>query len=633
MAKRLRSLLFPLLMLMPLGGFAQEAANYIQEFKNSATAHEFNERFDDMIKSFHQGKLTFDSADVTTIVNIAREKTFGDSLLSKVYGWAGSMFGNGRMDEAVIYFLKNADEFKSVGNKFGQALCLFEVALIQHKAENYDEAKEYYNLTLALNADALPYRTTINCYNGLALIKRNAMDYDSAMSEFRSAWRVAQRNNDTAWMGILAGNIGSCHLALANFDSSLYYYQINLKFIRKTNEFENEIETYTNLGKVFLKKGELKKSGAYLDSALHFIHDRKIAFNDFFNPMDDIYQTYAELSAASGDFAKAFTYEKKFHEVSREKQTNINGRSLRQLQAVYSFNQKQKEVEFLKKINSSNLTVIKQQRYIGFSFAIVIITLSIMTFIAFKTGRQRKKLNKELQRSNEELEKINNVKDKLFSVISHDLRTPIGNMKSILGLFDEGGISPDELMLFAQKMNHQLEVSGRTLENVLHWAKMHLKEIKANLTSVGINEVVRFIIHEFQDEISQKKLHVQNQIDNTVKAFADKDQLEIVIRNLVSNAIKFTPQGGDIILTADRQQTFIAIRVQDTGVGMSPGQLEKLFQPGQFASTMGTNKERGTGIGLAIVKEMVENNQGSIDVQSEPGKGTTFTVIFPEAES
>jgi signal transduction histidine kinase len=633
MIKTFRSLLFSLLLTFPLASFGQQVADYIQKLQDASNADDFNGEFDKMISSFHQGKLKFDSTHVNTVVNIARNKTFANQLLPRVYGWAGSMFGDGRMDEAILYFLKSADEFKALGNKLGQALCLFEIALVQHKAENYDEAEEYYNLTLSLKSEGLPYRTTINCHNGLALIKRNAKQYDSAMSEFRSAYQVALVNNDVAWLGILSGNIGSCHFALGNYDSSLYYYENNLRFIRKTNEFENEIETYANLGKVFLKKGQLKKSAIFLDSALFIIESRKIVFNDFFNPMDDIYQTYAELSAQKGDFAKAFAYEKKFHEVSREKQRNINGRSLKQLQAVYSFSQKQKEIEYLKDINTANLVVIKQQRYIGVSFAIVIITLSVLTFIAFKTSRQRKKLNLELVTSNTELAKLNNVKDKLFSVISHDLRSPIGNMKSILALFDEGAVRPEELIGFARNMNHQLEVSGRTLENVLHWAKMHLNEIKANLGEVQVNEIVTFIINQFQDEIRQKKLNVQNSVDDTIKVFADYDQVEIVIRNLLSNAIKFTPPSGNITLTATRESGFIAIVIKDTGVGMTEGQLEKLFQPGVFFTTLGTNNEKGTGIGLVISKEMVENNGGSITANSDRGKGTCFTIRLPEAES
>jgi tetratricopeptide (TPR) repeat protein len=261
-----------------------------------------------MIDTFHAGKLSFKDTDVLAIIDIAKSKPFSNAVLAGVYGWAGTMFGDGRMEEAVAYFMESAFLYEKQGKKLGQALSCFEIALIQHKAGNFDEAIQYYNLTLSLGKDSLGHRTRINCYNGFALILRDQQKYDSAMIGFRNAYMIAENHKDIAWMGILAGNIGGIFYRTNQYDSALTYYNKDLALIRKTSEVENEIETYASIAKAYLKKKNERLAFAYLDSAIGIITGRKIVFNDFFNPMDEINETYAHLYEERGEYKKAFDF-------------------------------------------------------------------------------------------------------------------------------------------------------------------------------------------------------------------------------------------------------------------------------------------------------------------------------------
>src|SRR5690349_17950288 len=243
----------------------QSIPEYIEEFRNTSSPEEFDSVFSHMIDTFHAGKLNFKDADVLAIIDIAKSKPFSNSVLAGVYGWAGTMFGDGRMEEAVAYFMESAFLYEKQQKKLGQALSCFEIALIQHKAGNFDEAIQYYNLTLSLGKDSLGHRTRISCYNGFALISRDQQNYDSAMIGFRNAYHIAEANKDIAWMGILAGKIASIHFRKDDYDSALIYYSQNLALIRRTREVENEIETYASLGKVYLKKKNERFAFAYLD--------------------------------------------------------------------------------------------------------------------------------------------------------------------------------------------------------------------------------------------------------------------------------------------------------------------------------------------------------------------------------
>ncbi len=607
---------------------AQTVPDYKNLLRNSKTAGEFSRNFQEMISTFHQGKLVFEDHDVSDIVELSQSKPYSDNILPEVYGWAGTMYGDGRMHDAIVYFMESASLYGRQAKHRAQSLCYFQIALIQHKAENYSEAQEFYEKALA-GSDSLDHRTQINCYNGLALIKRESGKFDVAQNDFRSAYSIALQKRDTAWIAILLGNIGSIHLRKENFDSALFYYRRNLSIIRKTSEFENEIETYTNLAKVYLGKDNLKYAFAYLDSAISFIKNRKIAFNDFFNPMDEINKQYALAYAHKGDYKKAFDYYAKYHEVSEQKQDRVNGRSLKQLHLSYSYEEKQHELELLQKVNQANVATIRQQRYLEYAGIFIIALLSILAFVTYQTSRQRKKLNRDLARTNSELERLNSLKNKLFSVISHDLRAPLGNLASILNLYRSGDLNAADVASVAAKLGQQVTASGLVLENLLEWAKSELHEVKNNPVNVSLHEKVNKVLHQFDADLRLKKITALNEVPHNIIVWVDRNQMQIIFRNLLTNAIKFTTENGTVRISARDLASVVEITVADSGVGMTEEQLSRLFRHDQLGTTLGTNNEKGSGIGLLITKELVTNNGGSIEVTSERGVGTTFRITLP----
>jgi signal transduction histidine kinase len=615
------------------GGICQSVKEHISKLEQATTSEAFDAELKSMITTMWAGKLSFSDEDVLQIVDIAKAKPYADSILAGVYGWAGTMFGNGQMGEALAYFLESALLYAKQNKRLAEALSYLEIALIQHKAENYDEAVEYYNRVLMLARDSLDHRTLIGCFNGLALIQREREEYDKALVDFRKALAVAVLNSDTAWIAILSGNIGSIHFRQEHYDSSLYYYYRNLALIKKTTEFENEIETYGHIGRLLLKKNNHKAALLYTDSALAIIHDRKIHLNDFFNPMDYINESYALIYGAIGDYKRAFEYHQRFHQEAQKKRRHLNGRSLRQLQAAFNFTQKQRELAMLREVNEANLVVIRQQLYIEVAFVAVILLLSALAFIAFRTGRQRKKLNQELFRTNAELERLNNIKDKLFSVISHDLRGPLANLQSLLGLFREGHINAEDFTGISAKISYQLDVSSNALENLLQWAKAQLSEVKIDPENVVLADLARKVIFQLRQDMEAKKIFCDNDLTSQQVAWADKNQVEIILRNLISNAIKFTPVGGHIRIAGKSVDNILEVYVEDTGVGMSEDEVSNLFRPGRHFTSLGTNQEQGTGIGLVITREMIANNGGLIRVDSLKNKGTKFTFTLPGAST
>ncbi|WP_375559432.1 7TM diverse intracellular signaling domain-containing protein [Bernardetia sp. OM2101] len=232
--------------------------------------------------------------------------------------------------------------------------------------------------------------------------------------------------------------------------------------------------------------------------------------------------------------------------------------------------------------------------------------------------------NKEL-----ELQRLNDTKDKLFSIISHDLRSPFAQLKGILDLFEKGGISEAELKYFLPEIIKNVNYTSDLLNNLVYWAKSQMSGLHADPEEFNIYKLVANKENLFDKEIKGKDLSFTNQVVQETIVYADKNMIDLVIRNLVANAIKFCRKTDTILVKSEETANdFLIVRVVDTGIGISVQNKKKIFNEENF-TTLGTHKEKGTGIGLKLCKEFIEGNGGKIWIDSEEGKGTIFSFSLP----
>ncbi|WP_291722733.1 ATP-binding protein [Bernardetia sp.] len=232
--------------------------------------------------------------------------------------------------------------------------------------------------------------------------------------------------------------------------------------------------------------------------------------------------------------------------------------------------------------------------------------------------------NKEL-----ELQKLNDTKDKLFSIISHDLRSPFAQLKGVLDLFERGGISETELKYFLPEIIKNVNYTSDLLNNLVYWAKSQMSGLHADPETFDIYKLVINKENLFNKELNNKDLSFMNYIPKETMVYADKNMIDLIIRNLVANAVKFCRKSDTILIKSEETANdFMIIRVADTGIGMPEDSRTKIFREENF-TTLGTHKEKGTGIGLKLCKEFVETNGGKIWVDSEEGKGTIFSFSLP----
>jgi two-component system, sensor histidine kinase and response regulator len=241
--------------------------------------------------------------------------------------------------------------------------------------------------------------------------------------------------------------------------------------------------------------------------------------------------------------------------------------------------------------------------------------------------------NQRLAEQNQLLHEANISKDKFFSILAHDLRNPFNALLALTTLLKDewSHYGPDEITRYLDRIQQAAERSYTLLENLLEWSRSQAGRLRFTPQKVSVNMLVDESIRVLEHQAHVKNIAVSVNVPEHLEVQADVKMLTTIVRNLLSNAIKFTPPGGRVIIDGQAGDDGVRVCVRDTGVGIKPGALAQLFRIDAHHTTTGTADERGSGLGLILCKEFTDRHGGALQVHSEPGAGSTFTVILPQS--
>lgn len=244
---------------------------------------------------------------------------------------------------------------------------------------------------------------------------------------------------------------------------------------------------------------------------------------------------------------------------------------------------------------------------------------------------QNSRIINDLKQTANELKNLNRTKDRLFSIIGHDLKSPLSNIIGFSQLLKENynRYSEDKKIRYNDLIYRSANSLNDLLNNLLQWSRTQQNKVTLNQKEINLNELIITSLKLLDTNIQTKNIEIINLIDGNRYAYADKDMITTVFRNILSNAVKFTPKGGKIFILNEIKDNFCIIEIKDTGIGMSSKKMEKLFDYEDNYTSSGTDGEKGTGLGLVICKEFIELNSGKLLVESEEGKGSTFYIYIP----
>ncbi|MEO0468783.1 MAG: HAMP domain-containing sensor histidine kinase [Bacteroidota bacterium] len=370
--------------------------------------------------------------------------------------------------------------------------------------------------------------------------------------------------------------------------------------------------TYRNLGAYHYIHQELDSAYFYLEKA------KKLALdNDLIFYASGFAQTLAAVAEGAEDYEKAFTY---FHEHSQleERYSSQNhAEQIRRLEAEYE---------------ATELDLsLTRSRWLNGGLLAGLIVLLLIVFLFYRSWQFRKRSANELAVVNQRLSELNHTKDRLFSIISHDLKAPLSALRNISQSLSRQWdlLEREQVEPFLQSMVNASQNTFDLLQNLLQWAISQTGEISFHPQEIDLQVLAFRNVALLTANADQKQIQIVQNIPDDSLVMADRRMLETVVQNLLSNAIKFTSAGGQIELSAEIHPDTIHFLLADNGIGLSEAQQQKLFRLDEDPTLIGDHPEKGTGLGLILCKELIQRNNGSISVESELGKGSRFRVILP----
>ncbi|MFK7953140.1 MAG: ATP-binding protein [Ekhidna sp.] len=412
----------------------------------------------------------------------------------------------------------------------------------------------------------------------------------------------------------------------ANIALKKEQYTVALLWLKKSEtihkgikQIRYKIPLYNVYSKVYFAMGDFDKAEVYALKALEM--SKKIKILD---ERDEILNLLSVLKKNQGNYPASLAYLEEFISVSDTIEANKNERELKILKSKLEFEQ-EKEVYLIE-----SKKILEQQRFYFYMALVVILAFAVIIYFLRINNRQKDEFNLQLTHKTSELHKSIITKNKLFSIIGHDLKGPINLFKSMFDLLDSGDITKDQFFDLIPETGPQLNSISFTLNNLLYWGQAQMDLSTTNPDTIDLRKIVDENISLLSKGAKKKLIQLESKIEQEVIVWSDRDQIDIVIRNLISNALKFTPENGSISVGAVEKSNLWEIFVEDNGIGMDEETIELVFNKSESYSSLGTLHEKGTGLGIGLCQEMIKKNNGNIWVESSPNMGSKFSFTVPK---
>ena len=621
--------------------------------------------------------LNIDSAKAVNYLSdalqMARKTKYKKGIATSLKNYGVLYEYSGEYKIAISFYEDALELFSQIDDKEGMADAHNNFGVIYYLQGIYDKALHSY-----LEAEKI-YPKSVNSefyskiLNNIGLIYDKQKQFDNALHYYTDALKIRLQTGNKTKISSVYNNIGLLYQGKHQLDSALHYHQLALQLREETGDIKDQGASLNNMADIYLLQGRKKVALTTFNNALQLKEksgDKRgqsfsllgiaATYNQMQNyPMAveagnkalaiarsldlrehlvNVLATLSETYEALGNYKVA---NELIHEALLYKDSIYQEEQLLNMaEMAVSFDLKKSQLEKkeltkdvqLKDVElASSNNAVKKQNIIIFIVSIALLVLISLLFKLRKTIKERDRINLQLKKSSQNLDESNKIKDKLLSIISHDYRGPLASVKSTLGLFEEGLISPEEEKNIVQTVQNEIDHTLNLLDNMLIWANTQLNGIEVNKEAFMLTECIDTTVNLMLPQAEHKGIKIQLGNSDMAKVFADKEMVTLVLRNLISNAIKFSKKSDSISILCIQKEQLAEVHVKDTGIGMSAEKREELFKFENAQSTYGTNNEKGVGLGLSLCKDFIHKNGGGLYLSSEEGKGSDFYFTLPLA--
>jgi signal transduction histidine kinase len=556
--------------------------------------------------------------------------------LGNVYSHQTKYYNASEMYLQALKYASEINDLKWIAH------CFFNLGNINNNLSKFTEAINYFYQGLEI-ANKLGDKDILctNYYN-LGEIYKKINKLDSAMDFYEKAYNIAKEINNLKILAYSLSSEAGIYILNNDINTGLKLYEQAANIFKDINYNNGLAEVYYSIAQVLISSNKnLPKAKELLENAYSFSYNSGQLYTLMYT-----YKNFSDYYKAIGNYKKALEYKDLFIE-TKDSIFNIeNNVKIENLEAHQKIEVKDKEIQILQNENDYN----HLQRNFFFVSLILIVIISIVLFLFFWKKRKAnlrlneqnriitdsalelQELNADLINKEQELIEANGAKDKFFSIMAHDIKNPLSILITATEYLSdpEVTISMDEVIQLAKALHKNTRNLFELLENLLTWSRSQRGILSFYLEEIQVSELFMMTHYLLQSNAVKKNVSIIEELDEDITIVADKNMIATVLRNLVSNSIKFSNENGRIILKAIENDDSIEFSIIDNGIGIKEEDKSKLFRIDISHTTIGTSKEKGTGLGLILCKEFVEKHNGQIWVESKLGAGSKFMFTIPK---
>jgi len=524
------------------------------------------------------------------------------------------------------YYLKAFDASEKSGNKLLKADVYNHLGSIYLFLKQPDKSLEYHHQALKLRKEMNSYQAVATSCNNLGETFLYLSNYDSAAVYLHESYELCLRTGYKKGTVKALTNLGRVNNRTGDLSRAHDFLIRAYSLSMKAGYEAGVVESALALGQNYLLKKEYPRAIGYFEQSLSRMIPANM--NEFLtDAYEGLFTCYNEL----GDYRKALDYHVKLNQAERNELLAQSDRQLAELRVSFDLERKESDNQKLRQENELKQLALTKRAWIIWSVVITLISTIVLCLLIYGRYRQKRSAHIKLQKLNTALELANTEKDKMFSIIAHELRNPLYWFRNLTEV-----LSKNHTQMSAEKLGKSLlaiDESAKNafhlMDNLLNWSRTRLNRViprKADHDLTGlINETLRM----FETIVNQKEIELKTSLPAEAVIYVDADMFTCILRNLVSNAIKYTPVKGQILIEASCRDQFCTLHVTDSGIGVSPHGIAKLFTSGSFNPSPGLMQEKGSGLGLKLCKEFVQLNDGEIWAACEKDQGTCFSFSIP----
>lgn len=608
-------------------------------------------------------------------INLKDDKSLGDLYIAY-----GRMYNRiAKYEQASNYFKLALEIKRRIKDEAGIADSYHNMGMVADNIGKSTSALDNYFKSLSLNIKLHDKLSSASNYNNIGEVMKEMEIYPKSMEYYKRAIKIWQSSKNIQGISTAYENIGEILLLEKKYDEAIVYLTKSLKLTKDQDDKDGLSSLYVDLGLCYAHKKQFNVSLNYIAQALKIAtdfkldYDKAVAYTGYatvYNLQKDYKNAYKygllgkkvadklgslglrstaalQLSSALGGLEKykeAYKAQKEYNVLKDSLKSDESVQKLTSFNLESSFADKQRRLaEQHQRMDELYQQKIQRQGLLSAIFFLIILGMVAILIVYYRAKLKQQKINTILEDKNhqvlqqksdlneqaQKLNDLNNLKDRLISVLAHDLRAPLSTLRGLFSLLEDDTISHEQFLSMIPQALKKLEYTSDFLDTLLFWINSQMENFDSSTKSFAIKDIVTYEVNSYYEQAAGKGITLIDNVSDSLTVSADPNSIRIVIRNLITNAIKFSKQNDTINISAYQQDdSNILLSIKDTGVGMSEKQFNKLFKS-KVDSGTGTNNESGTGMGLLFCKDLIEKCNGKIWVQSKQGLGTEFFFTLP----